>query len=108
MRIVNPVPENDLSWRNDTAACLDPTVDPEWFFDESHEVQLTAARVCLRCPLVLKCREYALYNRVDGVWGGLTERGINAKRKELNIIPYNISGDGYLAALGLGYAVRGK
>ena len=34
-----------------------------------------ARRVCLGCPVLDTCLEYALENRIDhGVWGGTSER----------------------------------
>jgi len=95
------VKANDLSWINDSARCVDPGVDPDWFFIEEHDHQLAVTQVCHGCPLLLKCREYALHNRVDGVWGGYTERKIIAERKRLGITPHNVSGDTYLYTLGL-------
>ena len=34
-----------------------------------------ARRICATCPVVDRCLEYALVNRIDhGVWGGTSER----------------------------------
>jgi WhiB family redox-sensing transcriptional regulator len=32
-----------------------------------------AKEICSRCPIELRCREYALSTRVTGIWGGTTE-----------------------------------
>lgn len=57
-------------------ACRDH--DPELFFPMSeaaaHEEQIGEAKaVCRSCPVLSKCRAYALDNAVDGIWGGMTE-----------------------------------
>jgi WhiB family redox-sensing transcriptional regulator len=32
-----------------------------------------AKEICGRCPVQLRCREYAQSTRVTGIWGGTTE-----------------------------------
>jgi WhiB family redox-sensing transcriptional regulator len=57
-------------------------IDPELFFDLRTEKQ--AVDVCIGCPLMQKCGEYALKNQVEyGVWGGLTEKQRLAMQKAL-------------------------
>lgn len=89
----------DLQWMDGTQACAGSSIDPDWFFVEDHKEQLYVTAICHDCPLINDCAEYALHNRVDGVWGGMTERAIAALRKERGIIPKNISGDVYLSEL---------
>lgn len=103
---MNKIKPNDLSWIDGTQRCAQPDIDPDWFFNEDYQHQLVAAAICHACPLIFHCRQYALHNRVDGVWGGLTERAIIAERKKRNIVPHNISGDTYLYALGVQNGVR--
>lgn len=62
-------------WRAQ-AACLDH--DPELFFPVGTTgpalVQTAQAKtVCCTCPVKAACLRWALTNRVDGVWGGLSE-----------------------------------
>jgi WhiB family redox-sensing transcriptional regulator len=59
----------------DDASCR--TVDPELFFAEptdnaSRRKMKDAKRVCYVCPVVDKCLEYAVSNRIPfGIYGGL-------------------------------------
>lgn len=99
---------NDLAWIDGRQRCTQDDIDPEWFFNEDYQFQLTVAAICQACPLIHPCREYAMHNRVDGVWGGLTERGITAERKRRRITPKNVSGDIYLHSLGIANAQRLK
>lgn len=53
--------------------------DPEAFFPEvgngmTWNSAEPAKRICRACPYVTECLAYALKNKVQGVWGGLTER----------------------------------
>jgi WhiB family transcriptional regulator, redox-sensing transcriptional regulator len=62
-------------WRA-RAACV--AEDPELFFPigsgRHAEEQVTAAKqVCHRCPVVAQCRDFAVLNGCDGVWGGLDD-----------------------------------
>ncbi len=44
--------------------------DPEAWFTEGREVEAIA--VCRSCPVIDRCREYALAHDIEhGVWGGL-------------------------------------
>jgi len=36
-------------------------------------VEEIAKGICGRCPIRVKCRDYALSTRVTGIWGGTTE-----------------------------------
>jgi WhiB family redox-sensing transcriptional regulator len=60
----------DEQWMTD-AECLD--ADPEIFFPEVGSNGLDAKKVCVRCPVIQECLEYAMYHNIDdGVWGGLS------------------------------------
>lgn len=67
---------DELAWMA-RAACR--YEDPELFFPVSAKsagaAQAAEARdVCLACPVIEQCRDYALRTRQDaGIWGGLTE-----------------------------------
>lgn len=59
--------------------------DPELFFPE-HEGQSEAKRamkVCVRCPLITECLEYALTDPAGryGIWAGTTSSQRDAIRK---------------------------
>ncbi|GAA3797369.1 WhiB family transcriptional regulator [Streptomyces chiangmaiensis] len=65
-----------MNWRDD-AACRGE--DPELFFPISSSglgsAQIDAAKaVCLRCSVRAQCLDWALGSRVEGIWGGTTER----------------------------------
>jgi hypothetical protein len=51
-------------------ACRDSKID---FFSDDEEVQNQAVGVCLSCPLMAKCFDYALFAEEFGVWGGTLE-----------------------------------
>lgn len=36
--------------------------------------QREAVKICQKCPIIDKCREYAITNNEIGVWGGTTEK----------------------------------
>ena len=53
------------------ARCATPGYDPDWWFLKDTED--LAKAICSRCPISLKCLEYAVTERVtDGIYGGLT------------------------------------
>ena len=57
-------------------ACLG--TDPELFFPERGNGKLgDARRVCSRCPLRVRCRDWAMsrsWNELYGVWGGMSQQ----------------------------------
>jgi WhiB family redox-sensing transcriptional regulator len=56
--------------------------DPELFFDLRTEK--AAVEICVDCPLMQMCADYALKNEIEhGVWGGLTERNRKTIRKNI-------------------------
>jgi WhiB family redox-sensing transcriptional regulator len=64
-----------MGWA-DHAACRDK--DPSWFFFDGGNQQAHSARaraVCVSCPVVDVCREYAIANNIEhGIWGGTSSR----------------------------------
>lgn len=59
-------------WRDEGACREEPA---ELFFDGTAAAEAEARSVCLRCPVMLTCREWAISNReAYGTWGGMTER----------------------------------
>lgn len=45
-----------------------------------------AKMICSGCPLIQKCRDYAIHNLVDGIWGGMTKRERQIYRAKHNIV----------------------
>jgi WhiB family redox-sensing transcriptional regulator len=74
----------DLMLWADDAACKDTPIGL-WFPDPGFFADGDALRMCRRCPVMMKCREYAINNGLDdGVWGGLTadQRKTYSKRSK--------------------------
>lgn len=65
----------ELKWM-DHAACIGRG---DLFFDDLAKSKVKAARkICAVCPVLKRCREYAIPRDEVGVWGGLTA---NQRRK---------------------------
>lgn len=64
------------------AACKD--MGSELFMSENNKDIRTAKAICVGCPAVNACLEYAIENREQGVWGGTTERERKRKLKYKN------------------------
>ncbi|SCL30459.1 WhiB family transcriptional regulator, redox-sensing transcriptional regulator [Micromonospora rhizosphaerae] len=59
----------------DRAACRGIDVDVFYPLPNDGAAAERALRVCGRCPIRAKCRQYAVSNReAYGIWGGMTER----------------------------------
>lgn len=63
----------------DEAACREPGIDPELFFPvsesgpESRQQVAAAKAVCARCPVIDRCRDWAVRaGEAEGIWGGTT------------------------------------
>ena len=54
----------------DRAACAG--MDTDIFFNADRQEE--ARNICLGCPVVLECAEYAIENETEGFWGGLSPR----------------------------------
>lgn len=83
-----PLPRSHESFNQ--AACADPDVLPDIFYDRQHRD--LARRTCGSCPAVDACLELALLlhsaTPIDGVWAGTTpiERDrLLAKRKQTSL-----------------------
>ena len=70
------ITQGQLGWA-DRALCSGLT---EMFFGESKEKphvrkarEQAAIAVCVTCPVMLQCRQFARENKELGVWGGETE-----------------------------------
>ena len=58
-------------------ACMG--ADPELFFSDNIADINQAREICISCPLMAKCLDYATFAEEFGVWGGATAK----ERKEL-------------------------
>lgn len=74
-------------------------VDPEMFFypdisDPELKTKFTidkAKKICKRCEHIEPCAEYGLYNRVFGIWGGLSATDRDLIRKLRGILAKDIA-----------------
>ena len=48
-------------------------------------------RICLNCPALAECREWAINNEEYGFWGGMTQTELNYERNMRNIRLVSIS-----------------
>lgn len=82
----------------DHAACKGRDAEKEFYRhadsvkNPREQAPLHADHICFTCPVMLECREHALYNEAFGTWGGMKEYELNAERKRLGISspPYGI------------------
>ena len=77
--------EETFTWQ-DLALCA-YTPYPDTFF-EKYEKDKTVARqvdeMCLHCPVMKQCAQYAMENDLRGVWGGIYWNGSGAPDKDMN------------------------
>jgi WhiB family redox-sensing transcriptional regulator len=75
----------DLEWQKDGICRV---TDDYKFFPEGKENAAwaqVAKRMCLDCPILRQCRDWALTRREEfGVWGGLSEKDRKAIWKKWN------------------------
>lgn len=62
------VPHPDWSWA-DNAACKE---QPKALFFKKKYIDKAKA-ICAACPVAEQCRDFAIENKLEGVWGGLTD-----------------------------------
>lgn len=55
-------------------AALCSQTDPELFFPELGASTRDAKAICAQCPVLARCRAYALEHRERGVWGGTSDQ----------------------------------
>jgi WhiB family redox-sensing transcriptional regulator len=64
------LPNPGTDWLID-AKCKD-TDEPDAFFPENRPPSYVT-KLCIGCPVVEKCLDYAIRNKINhGIWGGLT------------------------------------
>lgn len=67
-----PDPDSDSAWMADGNCRLHP---PATFFPSDGVGVDKARKICRDCPVMGRCLDYALEERIDhGVWGGCSER----------------------------------
>lgn len=67
-----PDPDSDSAWMAEGNCRLHP---PATFFPSDGVGVDKARKICRDCPVMSRCLEYALEERIDhGVWGGCSER----------------------------------
>jgi WhiB family redox-sensing transcriptional regulator len=68
-----PVRFVEADWMTE-AACRGE--DSQMFFIERGDDQRPAKEICLRCPVVAECLDYAMRQEtlLPGIWGGTSER----------------------------------
>lgn len=59
--------------------CSTAQANPEIFYEEGNEE--TAKAFCHRCPVINICREWAIDNDEEGVWGGMSTADRRAVRR---------------------------
>lgn len=68
-----------MEYWQEHAACRG--VDPDLFFPERGETNREAKRICLTCPVRVRCLDYALAEgEWLGIWGGMTPRDRRRER----------------------------
>jgi WhiB family redox-sensing transcriptional regulator len=67
-----PDPDSESAWMSEGNCRLHP---PATFFPSDGVGVDKARKICRDCPVVARCLDYALDERIDhGVWGGCSER----------------------------------
>lgn len=67
-----PDPDSESAWMADGNCRLHP---PATFFPSDGVGVDKARKICRDCPVVSRCLDYAIEERIDhGVWGGCSER----------------------------------
>lgn len=72
LAVAPPDPDSESAWMSDGNCRLHP---PATFFPSDGVGVDKARKICRDCPVMTRCLEYALEERIDhGVWGGCSER----------------------------------
>lgn len=78
-------------FNTEQANCL--SLDPELFFpvgEMKKEIADSLQRICMNCPIMDQCLEYALHVKVSGYWAGTNEREREKLRRFFHINPVRI------------------
>ena len=60
-------------------ACATFKANPDIFYEEGNET--TAKAFCAICPVIMRCREWAMTHDEYGVWGGTSDADRRAVRR---------------------------
>jgi len=72
LKTAAPDPDSESAWMADGNCRLHP---PATFFPSDGVGVDRARKICRDCPVMSRCLDYALAERIDhGVWGGCSER----------------------------------
>lgn len=67
--------------------------DPEIFFVDPGQPAVDAKAICVRCPVISECLEWAIETRQHyGVWGGMTQRERESVRRGKKVATIKICG----------------
>jgi WhiB family redox-sensing transcriptional regulator len=82
-----PDPDSETAWMATGNCRLHP---PATFFPSDGVGVDKARKICRDCPVMTRCLEYALTERIDhGVWGGCSERErrriLKSRRSDVSI-----------------------
>ncbi len=88
LTVAPPDPDSDSAWMADGNCRLHP---PATFFPSDGVGVDKARKICRDCPVMGRCLEYALEERIDhGVWGGCSERErrriLKSRRQEADTV----------------------
>lgn len=59
--------------------CSTAQANPDIFYEDGNEE--TAKAFCHQCPVINTCREWAIRNEEEGVWGGTSQADRRAVRR---------------------------
>lgn len=59
-------------WKGDEACMI--VEDLDFFFSEFPLDIALAKDICIECPMMVACRDYAMKHENNGVWGGLSAK----------------------------------
>ena len=90
-----PAPHvEDIEWQMQ-GLCRDPHFPKDLWFPATERLAAKAKVVCLQCPVVVQCRDWALTHREQaGVWGATSEadreavwggRGLRHRNRRIRI-----------------------
>ena len=69
---------DQLAWML-RGACSVLNANPDIFYEDGNED--TAKAYCYQCPVINTCREWAMVNDEEGVWGGMSAADRRAVRR---------------------------
>ena len=75
-------------------------IDPEvWFPTATSQTGAMAKKLCLSCPWLQKCRDYAVAVDVVGIWGSTNEKERSRMRKAQRVKVERLDIDAVIVAI---------